>query len=216
MRRVPLYFLALTLPSSAVLAQTEDHAPVAMESSAQMSKGKGESWTYTRPGYQLASYKSVIIDPTAVYDGPDAQFEGISRSERAKFAGLVTDQLRTGIAGALPVVTRAGPGTARLRVTMLGMTETTGGVATATRVLPIGLATSALKSLAGKQGTLTGSMLVAVELFDAKTGELQVAAVRRRAPDALDVPATVSTTATVQSIARGLAKELRSRVERSR
>ena len=71
-------------------------------------------------------------------------------------------------------------------MTLLGAKKTAGGVATATRVTPLGFATSALKSALGKSGTLTGSILYAVEAYDARTGELLIGAVRRRTPDPLD------------------------------
>jgi hypothetical protein len=96
---------------------------------------------------------------------------------------------------------------------MLGAQKTKGGIATATRVTPLGFATSAVKSAMGKKGTFTGSVLFAVELFDARTNELLLAAVRRRTPDPLDVPATLSTTDTVKSVAREFADGARKRLE---
>ena len=78
---------------------------------------------------------------------------------------------------------------------------------------PLGFATSALKSALGKKGTLTGSVLYAVELYDAKTNELLLAAVGRRTPDPLDVPATLSTTDTIKAVARDFANSARRRLE---
>ena len=100
-----------------------------------------------------------------------------------------------------------------MKITMLGAQKTVGGLATATRVTPLGFATSALKSALGKKGSLTGSVLYAVELYDARTNELLLAAVRRRTPDPLDVPATLSTTDTVKAVARELADGARKRLE---
>ena len=91
--------------------------------------------------------------------------------------------------------------------------KTTGGIATATRVTPFGFATSAVKSALGKSGSFTGSVLYAVELYDAQTRELLLAAVRRRTPDPLDVPATLSTTDTIKSVARDFANSARRRLE---
>ena len=65
----------------------------------------------------------------------------------------------------------------------------------------------------GKTGTFTGSLLYAVELYDARTNELLLAAVRRRTPDPLDVPATLSTTDTVKAIAREFADGARKRLQ---
>ena len=65
----------------------------------------------------------------------------------------------------------------------------------------------------GKTGTFTGSLLYSVELYDARSNELLLAAVRRRTPDPLDVPATLSTTDTVKAIAREFADGARERLE---
>jgi hypothetical protein len=214
MKNVPLILLLTALPAS-LLAQAKDHAPTALPSGEKLKQDKpnSESWTYIKPAINLTAYKSVMVDPTIVYTGPDAEFSNISAADRQKFASLLTNTVRTEMARSFPVVSRAGPGVLRLRLTLVGMQATVGGVATATRVSPIGLAMNSIKSVAGKKGTLSGSMLFAVELSDAKTGELQVAALRRRAPDALDIPSTLSTEDTAKAIARDLAKHLRERLD---
>ena len=112
-----------------------------------------------------------------------------------------------------PPAARAQADTLRLRVTIIGANKTKGGLATATRVTPLGFATSALKSAMGRTGTFTGSLLYAVELYDARSNELLLAAVRRRTPDPLDVPATLSTTDTVKAIAREFADGARKRLQ---
>ena len=86
------------------------------------------------------------------------------------------------------------------------------GLATVTRVTPVGLLTSSVQSLAGKKGTMSGSILFAVEIKDSRTGELLAAAVRRRAPDALDIGSTLSTENTVKAVARDLASHLAARL----
>ncbi len=207
---------AALFAGSPALAQTEDHAPVAMKSSGKMAQDKpgSESWTYAQPRAVFAKYRSVIVEPTAVYNGPDAQFDGdISAADRAKFAAIVTDALREELAKSFPAPAQAQADTLRLKVTLLGAEKTKGGLATATRVTPIGFGLSAVKSALGKGGSLTGSVLVAVELYDAKTNELLLAAVRRRSPDALDIPATLGTEETVKAVAREFADTARKRLE---
>lgn len=203
------------LVASPLGAQTRDHAPVGLQSAARMSQDKPgtESWTYAQPVSRFAKYRTLIVDPTAVYSGPDAQFEGIEPADRARFAGIITEELRSELAQSFPAPARPQADTLRLKVTLLGAQKTIGGAATATRVTPMGFATSALKSALGKKGTLTGSVLYSVELFDARTNELLLAAVRRRTPDPLDVPATISTTNTVKSVARDFANTARRRLE---
>lgn len=172
-----------------------------------------ESWTYSQPASVFTKYRTVIVDPTAVYQGPDAQFEGIDPADRSSYAATITDELRQEISKSFPVPPAVQPDTLRLRVTILGATKTKGGIATATRVTPMGFGLSALKSALGKGGSFTGSILYAVELYDARTNELLLAAVRRRTPDPLDVPATISQSETVKAVAREFADGARKRLE---
>lgn len=206
---------AALLAASPAIAQTEDHAPVGLKSASQMSQDKpgSESWTYAQSRDVFARFRTVIVEPTAVYNGADAQFEGeISAADRAKFAAIITDALREELAKSFPAPATPQADTLRLKVTLLGAEKTKGGLATATRVTPIGFGLSAVKSALGKGGSLTGSVLVAVELYNAKTNELLLAAVRRRHPDALDVPATLGTEETVKAVAREFADTARKRL----
>ena len=214
MRRISsAALLCLLLPGAPAVAQTRDHAPVALPYAGRMSHDRGESWNYAKPNLDLTKYHSLIIDRTAVYRGADAQFDGIDEADRAKYAALTTDALTSEIGKAIPLVSKPGPGILRLKMTLLGADKTKGGVATATRVTPIGLGISAVKSLAKKGGTFTGSVLYAVELTDSRSGELLIAAVRRMSPDALDVPATLGTTETIKAVAHTSAKRIRERLE---
>lgn len=221
MKRSLSRYAALGMATSVLLtaaplgAQTYDRPPVSMQSGQLMSQDApgSESWTYAQPTSVFRKYRSVIVDPTVVYQGPDAQFEGgISPEDRAKFAAILTQELSSEMAKSFPSGAPQA-NTIRMRVTILGARKTAGGIATATRVTPLGFATSAVKSALGKKGTLTGSLLLAVELFDARTNELLLAAVRRRTPDPLDVPATLSTSDTVRSVSRDFADRARKRLE---
>ena len=195
-------------------AQTKDHAPVSLPSAGLMAQDKPgtESWTYAQPTTVFTKYRTVIVDPTTVYQGPDAQFDGVDPADRNQYAATITAELRQEIAKTFPAPSRPQADTLRLRVTILGATKTKGGIATATRVTPVGFGLSALKSALGKGGSFTGSILYAVELYDARTNELLLAAVRRRTPDPLDVPATLSQDETVKAVAREFADGARKRL----
>jgi hypothetical protein len=214
-----LYCLALPaivlLTGAPASAQTKDHAPVSLPSSRVMAQDKAgtESWTYVQPRSVFTKYRTVIVDPTVVYQGPDAQFDDIDLAARQKMASAITNELRQEIAKTFPSPAKPQADTLRLRVTILGATKTKGGFATATRVTPIGMGLSALKSALGKPGSLTGSILYAVELYDARKNELLLAAVRRRTPDPLDVPATLSQDETVKAVAREFADGARKRLQ---
>jgi hypothetical protein len=213
-RRLALPALVL-LVGAPVNAQTRDRPPASLQSSRVMNQDSAgsESWTYAQPRSVFTKYKTVIVDPATVYQGPDAQFEGIDYAARARFGDMMTQELRTELARSFPTPAAIQADTIRIKMTLLGARKTKGGIATATRVTPMGFATSAVKSALGRKGTFTGSVLFAVELYDARTNELLLAAVRRRTPDPLDIPATLSTSDTVKSVAREFAETARKRLE---
>ena len=213
MKLLRLAALLLALPSAAAWGQAEDHAPTALSSASRMSHDRGESWTYIKPGLDLAAFRNIMIEPVVVYSGPDSQFEDIDSADRRRYAQIIDEALRRELASARPIVRRAAAGTARLRVTLIGMEKTMGGVATATRATPLGMASSVVRSVTGRGGRLTGSMLIALEMFDGGNGQLQAAIVRRREPDALDIPATLGTDETARAISRDFAKALRERFQ---
>lgn len=198
---------AILLFAPPAFARTQDQPPVDVPASAQMTQDPqgGDSWTYVNPAANFTKYRTVIVEPTTVYTGPDAQFGDIDQADRAQYAGIISDALRTGIGKSFPPPARPGADTLIVRTSLLGAKKTIGGVATATRVTPLGFGLSAAKSLLGKGGTFTGSVLLAIEGYNGKSGELLFTAVRRRTPDPLDIPATLSTTDTVKAVARDFA-----------
>src|SRR4029453_4682386 len=96
---------------------------------------------------------------------------------RYKMASVVTEELRQELAKTFPSPAKPQADTLRMRGTIIGATKTKGGIATATRVTPVGFGISALKSALGKPGPFTGSILYAVELHDARPGQVLLGAV---------------------------------------
>ncbi len=209
---MPAAVLCLATPAA---AQTRDNAPVSLPAASAMTQDKqgSESWTYVNPAANFTKYRTVTVDPGTVYSGPDAQFDDIDQADRLKYAAMMSDELRSELAKSFAAPAKPDAETLRVRLSVLGVTKTKGGIATATRVTPLGFGLSAAKSVLGKGGTFTGSVLYAVEAYNGKSGELLLTAVRRRTPDPLDIPATLSTSDTVRSVARDFAVTARKKLE---
>ncbi|HVU30287.1 MAG TPA: DUF3313 domain-containing protein [Sphingomicrobium sp.] len=207
----------LLLASTGAFSQTSEHAPVSLSSSQRMSQDepRSESWTYMSPKFRASRFSGVCVLPTKIYNGPDAQFPGTSGPDKQRYANILTQQVTAELAKAFPVYPQRRPGCLTMQMSLVGLEDTKGGVATATRVMPVGFALSTVKSLTGKKGSFTGSMLVSFEFSGGKGNEILVAAVRRRAPDALDIPATLSMTDTVKAVGRDFGRELRDRLTAS-
>ncbi len=206
--------VGIALSAAPVAAQTQDHAPVSLNSSQRLSQDRprSESWTYMSPNFRSSKFSSICVLPTSIYTGPDAQFPGTSEADKQKFANILTQKVRQELGSTFTVYPQKRPGCLSLQMSVVGVENTKGGVATATRVTPIGFALSTVKSLRGKSGSFTGSMLVSFEFTGGKKNEILVAAVRRRSPDALDIPATLSMSDTVEAVGRDYGRELRDRL----
>lgn len=205
---------AAAAAASPAIGQTKEHAPVSLRSSPSLVQERpaSESWTYISPNFRASRFSSVCVPETKIYAGPDAQFPGTTPADKQKFAGMLTQQVRRELAKSFTVYPEKRAGCLTLQMTLVGLETTKGGVATATRVTPMGFALSTVNSLRGKRGSFTGSMLVALEATGGKKNDLLVAAVRRRSPDALDIPSTLSMSDTVLAIGRDFGRELRDRL----
>ena len=62
-------------------------------------KANSESWTYVQPTKVLHPISQRDCRPTGVYQGPDAQFDGIDSADRVQYAAsVITDELRSELA----------------------------------------------------------------------------------------------------------------------
>jgi hypothetical protein len=187
--------------------------PKSLPYAGKMTHDRGDAWNYARPGLDLKRYSKLIIANTSAYRGPEAEFDGLDASDLQRFGKISDEALASELGKIFQITSAPGPNTLKLKLTLLGVEKTRRGLATYSRATPMGLAMSAVKSVAGKEGSFTGSVFYAIELTDSRSGELLVAATRRLAPDALDIPATLSTTETVKSVAKTSAKRIRERLE---
>ncbi|HEX6016360.1 MAG TPA: DUF3313 domain-containing protein, partial [Geminicoccaceae bacterium] len=158
-------------------------------------------------------YRRFILDPPRVFRGEGSGYGDLPDAEVRKIAEMFSEETRAALGTAYPVVTQPGPGVARLRFTLIAVSETVPYVSTATRIIPIGAAINLLKGGAGGSGTLTGSVTYGVEAFDSQSGELVAAAVRELTPGAFDLNATLGTEETARAVARDAAAKLRARLD---
>jgi hypothetical protein len=191
-------------------------APSALSSSSQLRSDTEihGAYIYRAPNLDASRYRRLLIEPVVVYNGPEANFESFSEDDKRRFAGFVSDEFRAVLTEKLQIATAPAPDVVRVRVTLLGVKGTVGGVATATRILPIGMAVNAVRGVSGAGGSMTGGIELAIEVSDAQTNELLVSAVRQEAPAVFDIESTLSTNDTVRASARGAAETLRDGIVR--
>jgi hypothetical protein len=204
----------LALGGCAAQTETVDR-PQGLDETAllQASAAEPGAWTYLDPNADLASYRRFILDPPRVVRSDPSSFAGLPDADVQAIARMFVEETRAAFGTTYPIVTTPGPGTARLRFTVLGVSKTVPYVSTATRVIPIGTAINLLSQGAGHGGTLTGSVTYGIEAFDSQSGKLLAAAVRRLTPGAFDISSTLGTMDTARAVARDAATRLRARLD---
>lgn len=191
--------------------------PMGLQSSAKLAPNPSISgaWIYKSPTAKFSQYRQVMLDPVVVYGGPEANFGDISQADRQNYAQIVSAEFVRVIGEKYPIARVPGPNVLRVHTTLIGVRTTVGGVATITRVMPIGIAINAVRGAAGEGGSMTGGIELAVEIHDSQTNELLAGAVRQVSPAAFDIEATLSTGDTVKVSADDAAKLLRDALDRN-
>lgn len=169
---------------------------------------------YKRPGVDFKQFTKFIIPPVEVYSGADANFSNATEQEKQQIVDLMQREFTGALAERYAIVTSPGPGVARIKLTLAGIETNTPVLATAARVIPIGLAINAISATAGQQGMFMGSVTYAIEIFDSQSGELIAAALERRSPSAIDITATLGRIDAARSAVRDGANRLREAIDR--
>jgi hypothetical protein len=164
-------------------------------SSSQLSPNQGNNANHVPYSYATTvdwrSYTNVIVDPVQIYAGQDSQFEKVSDSDKTELAQYMEETFREQLRQRLTVVGDASlPNTLRIRLTLTGAKKTTAFVSTFTRFDLAGAPYNVVQSIRGGQGTFTGSVSYAVEIYDAGSGRLLSAYLEKQYPNAMNVGAT--------------------------
>ncbi len=157
-------------------------------------------------------YSRILIEPVAVYHGPDAQFGKIPEQGKAALASYMQDQFTEKLSPPFELTQTPKPHTLRLRLTLTGAKPTMPVAGSFSRIDIAGGPYNMVQAIRGKEGSLTGSVFYAVEIYDASSNRLLAAHIVKQYPAALNMKATFGAlTAAKTGIRKGaeeLAKEL--------
>ncbi|KJC40508.1 hypothetical protein UP09_23130 [Bradyrhizobium sp. LTSP885] len=137
------------------------------------------------------SYNKAILDPVAIYHGRDHQFGDMSDSDKAELAAHMQTSFMTRLASRFAMVNRRGPNTLRVRLTLTGAVANTPVLGTLSRFDMAGAVYNGVQAARGGEGMMTGSVIYAVEIFDASTARLLSAYVTKQYPDAYDIKSSI-------------------------
>ncbi len=137
--------------------------------------------TYTNPKADFRKYDKILLDPIKVYPGVgDSAFQEMSPEDMKTLLNYFDATLRRSLGTQYKFVKSPGPGVMRFRIALTESDGSKVALDVVSSVVPIGMAVSALKSVAFGEGSAVGSASAELEVLDAQTGERLAAAVDRR------------------------------------
>ncbi|WP_413735965.1 DUF3313 domain-containing protein [Sodalis sp. RH21] len=141
-------------------------------------------------GADWKKYASVIVEPVAIYQGADNQFDDISNADRSTLANYMENHVKQSLGQRFRIVETPAADTLRIKLTLTGAETTTPVLGTFSRFDLMGGPYNIVQSIRGKQGALTGSVSYAVEIYEAATNRLLSAYVTKQYPNALNIGAS--------------------------
>jgi len=165
-----------------------------LASSAYMAPDKSDAsgrvpYRYSTP-VDWRAYDKVMLDPVVVYRGRDHQFGDMSDRDKATLAAYMQNCFADRLRGRFALVRERGPNTLRVRLTLTGAVANTPVLGTLSRFDMAGAIYNGVQAARDGEGTMTGSVIYGVEIFDAPTARLLSAYVTKQYPAAYDIKAT--------------------------
>lgn len=136
-------------------------------------------------------YDKIIIDPVTIYSGPDAQFGKVMPSDRLSLAAGMQSEFTEKLKTRFAIARSPEPGALRLHLTLTGAKATTPLLGPLSHVDIAGGVYNSVQAVRGGEGSMTGSVNYAVEIYDALTNRLLLAYVTKQYPNAMNIGASM-------------------------
>ncbi len=176
----------------------------------------GNTLVYRAPGVDPSHYRGIYVPATTVYAGSDTEWGGTDVATRRRIADRLTGEFKRALHGRGRIVLdRPTDQSVTLQLTLGGVTSTHGVAANALKLSPIGFGMTVAKSAAGLPAAFTGSITIAGELKESKTGKILGGFVSRESPTALDPRTLAGTEETALLAATKSADDFANGIERA-
>lgn len=142
------------------------------------------------PQTEWQKYTKLIIDPVAVYQGADNQFGDMSGEDKAALASYMQTKFAEKLQTRFQLANEAAPNTLRLKLILTGAKTNTPVLSTFTHFDIGGNLYNGVQAARGKEGAFSGSVIYAVEIYDASTNRLLSAYVTKQYPNAFNLGAS--------------------------
>jgi hypothetical protein len=209
------------LAAPVLLAACTGTAPVAytgINSAALLQKNpSGDNhvnFAYAAPDVGLAHYTKVIVEPVAIYNGPDQQFGSLSGADKGAIAGYMRAEFADAAARRFKETDAASPDTLRLNVTLTGVETNVPVLSTVTKLAPAAALLNLVQTARGARGTFDGSVSFEVQVYDSTTNRLLEAYVSKQYPFAENIVSSVGTLEATRAGVRNGADDLVPEIDR--
>jgi hypothetical protein len=145
------------------------------------------------------TYNRIIIDPVALYAGSDHQFGDMSDADKVELTNYMRSRYTETLGSRFTRAADPAPNTLRLKLTLTGAATNTPVLATLSRLDLAGGLYNGVQAVRGREGTFTGSVSYAVEIYDAPSGRLLGAFVAKQYPGALNIGASIGSLAAAKT-----------------
>jgi len=155
------------------------------------------------------TYNRIIIDPVVIYQRTDRQFGDMSEDDKADLAAYMQARFAEKLLTRFTLAHDPAPNTLRLRLTLTGAATTTPVLGTLSRFDIAGGLYNGVQAIRGGEGTLTGSVIYAVEIYDTPTNRLLSAFITKQYPGSLNIPASMAAKTGIEKGADALVAALK-------
>jgi len=145
------------------------------------------------------AYTKAIVEPVVIYRGSDQQFGDMSEPDKASLAGYMQTRFAEALGRRFTLTNGRAPNTLRVRLTLTGAVANTPVLGTLSRFDVAGLVYNGVQEVRDGEGSLTGSVVYAVEIFDAASSRLLGAFVSKQYPNPLNIKASVEPLAAAEA-----------------
>ena len=135
------------------------------------------------------AYSKVIVEPVSVYQGRDQQFDDLSETDKTVLANHMQREFTRQLQSRFMPANGNLANTLRIRLTLTGAAENTPVLGTLSRFDLAGGLYNGVQAVRGREGTMTGSVIYAVEIYDAASMQLLGAFIAKQYPGVYDLGA---------------------------
>ncbi len=136
-------------------------------------------------------YRKLVLDNVSIYKGTDHQFADISEGEKTELATYMQARFAEKLGTRFQITDSPAPDTLRVALTLTGAEKTTPVLGTVSRFDLLGGVYNGVQSFRDREGTFTGSVIYAVEVYDAQTSRLLMAYISRQYPNPMNIGASI-------------------------